>query len=245
MLRVIIVDDEPLARKGLREMLYDLDGVEVAAEAESAEQAAHLIASENPDAIFLDIQMPRKNGFDLVNNMPQPQVPVVFVTAHTEHAVRAFDVQAVDYLLKPVRPERLSLAIERVRSVVSDTDEPLVESKEETVCFRTPERTLVSPLSEVVLLQAEKDFTRITVSAESPLLICQSLGSYEKILPNPPFLRIDRSNLINLDRLHSLEISPTRGANLIMSGLEEPFPVGRAALKRLRLALPQHFKDIG
>lgn len=230
MLRVMIVDDEPLARQGLRQMLDDIGGVEVCGEAESLRQAEVAIPALKPDALFLDIEMPGGGGFDLLARLENPP-PVVFFTAHSEFAVRAFDVHAVDYLLKPVRRERLQSALERLREAA------VPYGGDDRICLRTPGRTLVAPLEKIVLLEAEGDFTRVCVDGESPILICQSLGSYEASLPNPPFLRIDRSLIVNTARVQSIEANSGGAGVVRLKGIPSPVPIGRAALRRLRAAV--------
>ena len=116
-LRVIVVDDESLARRGLRLRLDSIDNVEILAECSNGLEAINKIAELEPDLIFLDIQMPKMNGFDVVSNLQQDNLPlIIFVTAFDEYAVEAFDIHAVDYLLKPIEPQRLEAAIERARS---------------------------------------------------------------------------------------------------------------------------------
>lgn len=237
MLRVILIDDEQLARQGLREMLGDIDGVEVVGEAASVSEATALITGMKPDALFLDIMMPDRDGFSLLSAMKKSP-PVVFVTAHAEYAARAFDFEAVDYLLKPVRPARLVAAVKRLRSATGQTQDGPAYGQNDRICLRTPERTLVAPLGDLLSLEAEGDFTRVTVSGESPLLICRALGQFEEELPSPPFQRIDRSLIINLDRVHSLEIKPERRSRVFLHGLSSPIELGKSALRRLREALP-------
>jgi two-component system LytT family response regulator len=237
MLRVILVDDEPLARQGLREMLGDIDGVEVVGDAASVKEATPLIATLKPDALFLDIMMPGSDGFSLLAAM-ESRPPVVFVTAHAEYAVKAFDFDAVDYLLKPVRPARLGVAVKRLLSEPRQPQAGPSYAQNDRICLRTPERTLVAPLGDLLSLEAEGDFTRATVVGENPLLICRALGHFEKELPSPPFQRLDRSLIMNLERVHSLEITPSRGARVFLQGITVPITLGRSALKRLREALP-------
>lgn len=240
----MLVDDEPLARQGLRELLAAQPDVDVVAEADSALQAGALLDDSCPDAVFLDIRMPEADGFQFLARL-KSSLPVVFVTAHAEYAARAFDVQAVDYLLKPVEPRRLAQALGRIRAALGpESPAPAEYESGDRLCLRTPERTLVTPLADVVALHAEKDFTRVFVAGQRPILICQSLGEYERILPAPPFLRLDRSTMLNLSRIHSLEISPSRGACAFLDGAAEPVALGRAALRRLRKALPQHLGNI-
>ncbi|MFZ4774474.1 MAG: LytR/AlgR family response regulator transcription factor [Terrimicrobiaceae bacterium] len=244
MLRVILVDDEPLARQGLRDLLTARPEVEVAGEADCVENARTLIQQVRPDGIFLDVRMPEADGFELLTSLKECP-PVIFVTAYSEYAVRAFEVQAVDYLLKPVRPKRLSQAIIRLQAALGtpETDQNPYGTSDR-ICLRTPEKTLVAPLADIIALQADKDFTRVTVADTPPLMICQSLGVYERNLPNPPFLRVDRSTILNLTRIHSIEISPSRGARVFLNGSVNSFPLGRAALRRLRLAIPQYLSNM-
>jgi two-component system LytT family response regulator len=238
MLRVMLIDDEPLARQGLRAELGRLPDTEVCGEAGTMTQALQAIPALAPDALFLDIRMPRGDGFDLLKRLPSPP-PVVFVTAHSEYAVQAFEVQAVDYLLKPVRPARLAEAVARLQSALGRGTETPAYGEEDRICLRTPERTLVTRAEDIILLQAEGDFTRVTVREEHPLLICQTLGAFERTLPSPPLVRLDRSLMINIERVETIEVSPTRGARVTLRGIEFPVELGRTALRRLREAIPQ------
>ena len=238
MLRVMLIDDEALARQGLRAELQQLPEVEVCGEAESIEEAVEIIPLVRPQALFLDIRMPHGDGFALLPRLPAP-LPVVFVTAHSEFAAQAFEVQAVDYLLKPVRPARLAEAVARLQSALGRGGEEPAYGEEDRICLRTPERTLVTRAEDIVLLQAEGDFTRVTVEQEHPLLICQTLGIFERTLPSPPLIRLDRSLMINIERVETIEVSPTRGARVTLRGLEPPVELGRTALRRLREAIPQ------
>lgn len=238
MLRVMLVDDEALARQGLRQMLEKIPDLEICAEAENLRQAVAAVPAVRPDALFLDVEMPNGGGFELLARL-KPPPPVVFVTAHSEYAARAFDVDAVDYLLKPVRAERLTVAVERLRAALANLPESPALGETDRICLRTPGRTLVAPLDKLLLLQADGDFTRATVEGEAPLMICQSVGNYERTLPSPPFARLDRSILLNLSRVVCLRNDSSRGVLVLLRGLDEPIPLGRTAAGRLREALPQ------
>jgi two-component system LytT family response regulator len=227
MLRVMIIDDEPLARQGLRQMLEAITGVEVCGEAEGLREAVDAISALRPDGLFLDIEMPGGGGFELLSRLENPP-PVVFFTAHSEFAARAFDVQAVDYLLKPVRRERLHTALQRLREAAAPYGDG------DRICLRTPGRTLVAPLERVVFFEAEGDFTRVSVEGEPPILICQTLGSYADTLPNPPFLRLDRSLIVNTDRVEAIESINGGGAEVRLAGLDSSVHLGRTALRRLK-----------
>lgn len=239
MLRVMLVDDERLARQALRRALSKLPDIKVIGEADGVAAAREFLAREQPDAIFLDVQMPRADGFELFGDRTLAP-KVVFVTAHSEHAARAFDVEAVDYLLKPVRVARLEVAVNRLRSACAGTD-----SAEDgygindRICLQTPERTVVAAVDQLVALEADGDFTRVSVSGEAPLMICRSLGSYERVLPPEMFVRADRSLMVNRHLVRRWR-KVSRDEGLIwLDGKDEPVRLGRAAQARLRKALVQ------
>lgn len=232
MLRVALVDDEPLARQGLRRMLSTQKGVEIVAEADRVSTATPLLLKEKPDAIFLDIHMPGADGFELLKTL-DPVPKVVFVTAHSNHAVRAFDVEAIDYVLKPVRPERLAAAVARLLAACNSSEESTAYAATDRICLRTPQRTVLTSLQDVAALEAEKDFTRFHIAGEAPLLICQSIGAYERTLPTPPFLRLSRSLMVNAGRIARTENPSRNEARLWLKGIPTPFRIGRAARARL------------
>lgn len=239
MLRVILVDDETLARQALRELLLAEPSIEIVGEADSMPSARDIIAMLNPDAMFLDVKMPGHDGFELLNAIPwRPKV--VFVTAYSQFAVQAFEIEAVDYLLKPVRPERLTDAIQRLHNACNEEQE--IDGKnpqyltEDKVCLRTPGRTLMSATSEIAALEADGDFTKVYVAGEPPLMICQTLGTYEQSLPTPPFLRLDRSLMVNSGRISKIEHLSRDMTRIHLAGVTKTFPVGRKAWSTLREA---------
>lgn len=232
MLRVALVDDEPLARQGLRRMLASHKEVEIVAEADRVSVATPLILKEKPDAVFLDIRMPGPDGFELLRTL-DPSPKIVFVTAHSNHAVRAFDVQAVDYVLKPVRPERLAAAVARLRIACSSMEQSPAYAAGDRICLRTPQRTVLAPLQDVAALEADKDFTRFHIAGEAPILICHSIGEYARTLPSPPFLRLSRSLVINTSRIARADHPSRNETRLWLKGIPVPFRLGRAARARL------------
>lgn len=237
MLRVILVDDERLARQALRGLLEGEEGVGIVAEAGSVDEARRVLAARPVDAVFLDVQMPRADGFELLRESGCPP-KVVFVTAFAQHAVRAFEFDAVDYLLKPVRKQRLLAAVERLRKACGGgVGRPTAYQPGDQICLRTPGRTLVTPIDRVILLQADGDFTNVTVEGQPPIMICRTLGSYEEELPSPPFLRIDRSTIVNLHRLIHTERISRDSDRVRLRGLAEAIVVGRAGRSRLKQAI--------
>ncbi len=238
MLRVILIDDEPLARQALRQLCAEASSLEVIGEAAGVGEARELIQREKPDAVFLDVRMPGGDGFDLIAGLEQPPLFVV-VTAYSEHAVRAFEFEAVDYLLKPVRLERFVAAVRRLEVIAGETEtEKNLLRQDDRLCLRTPGRTIIVALDRVVALVADGDFTRVHVRGEtSPVMICQRLGSYEMTLPNPPFVRLGRSLIVNLATLVRTRQVSRDAEEIWLDGLEEPFLLGRTAQARLRAAL--------
>lgn len=231
MLRVLIVDDEPLARRGLRQLLAAHPGVSVAGEAGDVDEALEIIAAERPDVVFLDIELGEEteNGFALIARLAAPP-RIVCVTAHARHAVEAFAVAATDFLLKPVSPLRLAETLARLaRPPVAVGPEPLT--------LRTPGRTVVVAPADIAALRADGDFTHVLMVGQAPLMILRTLAAFEAVLPAPPFLRVGRSLILNRDRVQAVEM-PAGGQALVrLAGLEAPVPIARSAALRLRASL--------
>ena len=239
MLRVLIVDDERLARQALRRLLAAHAEVEIVGEADSVAEANAAIERTQPQLVFLDIELGGGgDGFGLLAALERPPV-VVFVTAYAEHAVEAFAVDAVDYLLKPVDPERLAESLvraERKLAAASATAGP-APAERAVIALRTPRRTVVARPDEIVALRADGDFTHVFPADQPPLMIWRTLGHFEELLPSPPFLRLGRSLIINRDRLRSVETPSRESAQITLHGMAEPLTLGRAASARLREAL--------
>lgn len=248
-MKTVIIDDERLARTELRALLGHHSSVEICGEAANVSQALTLLEREKPDLIFLDIEMPGRNGFDLLAALPPPHPQIIFVTAFDEFAIRAFEVNALDYLLKPIRPERLAMALARVQENVAappaspegnyvepaPSVEPLRES--DSVFVRTGERCWFVPLRSISVVEAEGDQTRIYFDGQTPLLN-RSLASMEQRLPTSLFIRANRSQLINLSFVES--ITPWFSGSLkvkLRNGLEIEFSRRQAQLFRSKLSL--------
>lgn len=233
MLRLAVIDDEPLARRGLRRMLGRHPNVEVVGEAGTVAAAAELVQRERPDAVLLDIELPDARGFDLLRQVAAPP-RIVVVSAHAEHAVRAFDLEAVDYLLKPVSAARLADAIERLeRACAAPATESDAPGTEPVIRLKTATRMLVTPHRRVIAVVAEGDFSRIMLDHAPTLLVPQPLKHFERDLPSPPFLRLSRSLIVNSRRLQQIEYGGGR-AQISLLGSPSPLSLGRAATARLR-----------
>jgi two-component system LytT family response regulator len=241
MLRVILVDDEPFARQGMRQLLDGFPNIQIIGEADNVPLTLEIVQKEPPDAIFLDINMPGASGFELLKKL-EPVPKIVFVTAYAEYAALAFEVDAVDYLLKPVRPERLAAAIKRLEAAC-DRESPLSAKKtvglglEDRICLRTPERTVITAVERIILFEADGDFVRVHIADGSSLLICRTLSHFEPLMPHPPFLRLGRSLMVNLSHVLRFEPSSRDETRLFIQGLTIPLIIGRAATARLKEAL--------
>jgi two-component system LytT family response regulator len=202
-MRAMIIDDEPLARRELQRLLAEFPWLEIVGEAGQIAEAIEKIEALMPELVFLDIQMPGGSGFDLLARLEHlPQV--IFTTAHSEHAVRAFEVNALDYLLKPVEPERLAAALTRIKR---DTAEPAPPAGAplEQLFVRDGPRCWFIPLREVRLLRAEGNYVRLMWGKLQPLL-GRPLTLLEQRLDPKHFFRANRAQILNLEFIESVEV---------------------------------------
>lgn len=232
MLRVAIVDDEALARRGMRRLLETHKQIEVIGEAASAKPAVDLIRAERPDAVFLDIEIHGESGFDVLRDLDNAP-DVVFVTAHDRYAVKAYDFSVLDYLLKPVDPERLAAAIARLEKAQA-ARQMLLKTEAPALRLKTSTRTVIQRIDTVAALRADGDFTRVFVAGGQTILVGRSLGKFEAELPMPPFLRVNRSLIVNTDRMREIETIDRNTMHIRIDGCGEPFEVGRATAARIR-----------
>lgn len=235
MLRVLIVDDEHLARQAMRRLLASHPEVEIVGEAEGVADALQEIERTQPQLVFLDIELSGGDGFDMLGALERPPM-VVFVTAYAEYAVEAFAVNAVDYLLKPVEPERLAESLTRADKAIANV-EASASSGKSVIALKTPKRTVLAQPDEIVALRADGDFTHVFVADQPALMMWRTLAHFESLLPSPPFLRLGRSLIVNRDRLRRVETPSRESARIMLQGMSEPLTLGRAASARLREAL--------
>jgi two-component system, LytTR family, response regulator len=202
-MRAIIVDDEPLARRELRRLLADFAWVDIVAEAGTIEEAEAAIEARAPDLMLLDIQMPGGSGFELLERLEH--VPrVIFTTAYDHHAVQAFEVNALDYLLKPIEPERLAAALARARGAAPASTPASGGATIERLFIRDGSRCWFVPLREVRLMAADGNYVRLYWGDARPLL-ARPLSSLEERLDPSRYFRANRSQIINVDFIESVE----------------------------------------
>lgn len=221
-------------------MLESHPDIEILGEASCVSTARKLLENCTPDIALLDVEMAGGSGFEL-GRVLDPATKVIFVTAHVLYASKAFDMEAVDYILKPVRPERLAKALERARRELPAAGpalvpEPHLEPRDH-LTLRDNGRIVVVPLAKVAALEADGYCTRFLIAREKPLLAGTPLGSHEERLPSGTFFRIGRSMIVNLRLVESLEMRSRDMAVLRLDGIEEPIHLKRAAAARLRKAL--------
>jgi two-component system, LytTR family, response regulator len=204
-MRSLIVDDEPLARHELRRLLAEFPWIEIVGEAGDATEAAARSDALAPELLFLDIQMPGDSGFDLLARLDHAP-RVIFTTAYDHHAVQAFDVNALDYLLKPIEPERLAAALAKARSTLPGRGaDARANSSLEQLFVRDGARCWFVPLREVALFTAEGNYVRLLWSKARPLL-GRPLHSLEQRLDPKRFFRANRRQIVNLDFIESVEL---------------------------------------
>jgi two-component system LytT family response regulator len=200
-MRVLIVDDEPLARTAVRNMLHRHPDIEIVAECEGGADAVDAILSRSPDFLFLDIQMPEVDGFQVLEAVGRERMPhVVFVTAYDRYAVRAFDAQALDYLLKPFDAARFDEAVARARQRISlEVRGNLIER----FIIRTERRVFFLPAGEIDWIEAQGNYVNLHAQG-SAHLFREPLGSLAARLDPRRFRRIHRSTIVNLDSIREL-----------------------------------------
>ncbi|HEY1871112.1 MAG TPA: response regulator [Chitinophagaceae bacterium] len=225
-MRAIIIDDERLARAELRKLLQDFPEIEVIDEAANAEEGIAKIEAQNPDLIFLDIQMPGKTGFDMLSSLERSP-NVIFTTAYDEYALRAFEVNALDYLLKPVEPKRLADAIQKLHFVEAKetigTGENInrsLLSENDQVFVKDGERCWFVKLSDIRLFESVGNYAKVFFGNNKPLIL-KSLNALEERLDEKMFFRANRKHIVNLRLIEKIEPYFNGGLLLELKGGEK------------------------
>ena len=233
MIRAIIVDDEAPARSELRFVLDEIGGVDVVAEAANVRSALEQLKETGADLMFLDINMPGADGLALAEGLGRLRYPplVIFVTAYNQHAVKAFEVNAIDYLVKPVEVDRLRQAVERAASIVESNSHHA-----ERVLVEKAGRKLLIPAASIFFIMAKDDYSYIFAGNER-YLSTVSLAKLEERLAPHGFYRAHRRYLVNLSKV--TEVNPVSGGTLTLTiaGYDEPIPVSRRRVSALKSEL--------
>jgi two-component system LytT family response regulator len=236
-MNALLVDDERLARQELRRLLASHPDVTIVGEAANADEAVAQLTAPAIDVVFLDIQMPGGSGFDVLERLDRVPL-VVFTTAFDEYAVRAFEVNAFDYLLKPVRPERLASALDKARTTLTPARDMRTErqrSSTERVFLRDGERCWIVQWAEIVLFEVEGNYARAYFGAHRPL-VRASLNALEARLDPALFFRASRQHIVNLRFIESVETAPDDTYIIHLKNKSE-VPVSRRQSRQLRESL--------
>jgi two-component system LytT family response regulator len=233
MMSAIIVDDERLARRELASLLKAHPEVAIVGEAASVDEAAALVRTVDPDIVFLDIQMPRRSGFELLE-AADVRGRVVFVTAHDVHAIRAFEVNALDYLLKPVHPARLAVAIRRVLAATGESRPAATRLELDDHLFLTEGRAArFVCVRAIICIRGAGDYSEIALPDGKQLLSPRPLKEWEARLP-ASFARVHRTAIVNLDHVERVERTSDDAFAVYVRGMPEPVPLSRRHAARLR-----------
>ena len=236
MIRVAIADDEVLARQKLRQLLRDEQDVEIVGECATASETISLVRAASPDLLFLDIRMPDMDGFDVLgalSNEPPASLPqIIFTTAYDQYAVRAFEFNAVDYLLKPFTQDRLSDSVGRVRARLADDDlggntrdADASSAYKSRIVFKSRGRILFLPVEDIRWIGAEENYVRISTASESHLLR-ETMARLETTLDPELFLRVHRSAIVNLRYVKEVK-SDNEGESVVILTSGEKIAMSR------------------
>lgn len=229
MIKAIIIDDERLARRELKSLLTKHDDIDVLDEASNADEAFEKIQALEPDLLFLDIQMPEKTGFDLLEMLPR--VPkVIFTTAYDEFALKAFEINALDYLLKPIEPKRLETALQKVREIMEreDLDDIRIDVKKSAQTMLETDQVFVKDgdkcwfvhLKDIRLLESDGNYVKVYFGTNRPL-IHRSLNALDEKLDGRMFFRASRKYIINLKWIDKIEPWFNGGLMVTLQGGEK------------------------
>ncbi|MCF7823267.1 MAG: LytTR family DNA-binding domain-containing protein [Candidatus Marinimicrobia bacterium] len=232
--KALLVDDERLSRNDLRLMLEKHSNIDVIGEAASGDKALELIEELNPDLVFLDIQMPGLSGFDVLEHI-NTNIKVIFVTAFDEYALRAFEVNALDYLLKPVNPERLAQSIERLELTSDETDHGFRELEyHDRLLLKLDTSLGFLKISTIICITSAGDYSEVITTTRKKVLVHKSMAEWETRLPTSFFNRIHRTTIVNMEFVDRLEEWFNNSYRVYLKGIEEPYVMSRRYVAKLK-----------
>ena len=241
IIRTIIADDEHLARESLNRLLQAFDAIEIVAECKNGFEVIQTVREKKPDLLFLDIQMPKLDGFDVLELLGDESPVVIFVTAYDEFALRAFDTFAVDYLLKPVKTERLATALERAdekvrlsqldRYMQMTQNHQIAQRPIQRICVRDRSAVHIIPATEIMYIEAQEDYINI-ISVKGEYLKNDQLRRIAALMDEGVFCRIHRSYLLNINYLDRIE-SLTKDRRIAVLKNKKSLPISRSGYDRL------------
>lgn len=222
--KAIIIDDERYAREELKILLKDFNDFEIVGEADDIEKSIIEIESKNPDIIFLDIQLGKDTGFDLLEKV-SGNFKTIFVTAYNEFAIKAFEVNALDYLLKPVNPERLNLTLDRIRNNISNHPKKL--DYNDSIYVKSRSSSMFVRIDTVTCICAEGDYTSIFTKYGKRYIVLETLKSWEERLPGQHFRKVHRSTIVNQNYIEKIVNLENKTSRVYIKHREEPIEMSR------------------
>lgn len=232
--KTLIVDDEPLLREYLRDLLKRFPSIEVVAEADSVRTAIAAIQQHHPDLIFLDIKFPGENGFDLFDHV-EVNAKVVFVTAFDEYAIRAFEINALDYLLKPINPDRLALTIGRMTSAEEKAASKPNRLPHDGVLFlQLNNRFHFIKVASIMKINAAGFYTEVLTTMGKKGLVRRNMKDWEEILPENNFIRVHRSTIVNAEFVDRMERGFNNSYQVYLKGCDKPERMSRRYVSRIK-----------
>lgn len=234
-IKAIIVDDERPARKELIFLLKDMPEIIIQADVDNIRDAITLITSEKPDLVFLDIQLAGENGFDLLKKIPVT-FKVIFVTAFDEYAIKAFEVNATDYLLKPVDPKRLKIALKRILDEIphNDLKARKFEYSDSIYVKQNNCTARFIEINSIIAISSVGNYSKIETLDGNTYIILKTLKQWETELPETFFIRIHRATIVNLKFINKVETYSKTYHQVLMQHIETPFEVSRNCYKNLK-----------
>jgi two-component system, LytTR family, response regulator len=233
-IKALIVDDEELARSDLNALLSKISSIEIVGEASNISAAIEAIKNYKPDIIFLDIQFPRESGFDLLEKI-ETRAKIIFVTAFDQYAIRAFEVNALDYLIKPVDPERLELTIDRIEKDINKDEKPLPDfSYKDSIFIEHQNKFYFVKVNTIVKILASGAYTEVYTSNGIKVLAHKSMKEWESRLPQNLFVRIHRSTIINIDFIEKMDKWFNYSYRVYLRTFEEPVSISRRYIAAIR-----------
>lgn len=239
-MRTIIIDDEPLARSLLLELLEPEKDIEIVAECGDGFEALKAIQEHQPDLIFLDIQMPKITGFEMLELLESPP-RVIFTTAYDEYALKAFEVNALDYLLKPLNPERLTRALQKLRQQTDKNQESVkgkmlqLPEQMQRIVVKGNGNIKILPLPEVFYLESADDYVKVHTN-DKYYLKHQTMNNFEQQLPIHQFVRVHRSCLVNVQHIHKVDLYEKDQYCVVLRN-DVRLPVSRSGYAKLKTVL--------
>jgi two-component system LytT family response regulator len=242
MIKTVLIDDEPLARALLMELLQEEQDIDIVAQCSDGFEGLKAIQEHKPDLVFLDIQMPKITGLELAELLEAPYIPkIIFTTAYDEYALKAFELNALDYLLKPISEDRLQKALQKVRQNTASTILP--ESAKVLQLLEHAQRIVVKdqghikiiPLDDVLYLEAADDYVKI-FTPDKYYLKHQRMAHFEVQLPQHQFVRVHRSYIVNVQHIHKVELYEKENYCVILRN-NAKIPVSRTGYPKLKAVL--------